>query len=32
MTVEHIHVESGAKAVVGVVQIEESKDEQKSEL
>ena len=32
MTVEHIHVESGAKAVVGVVQIEESKNEPKSEL
>ena len=32
MTVKHIHVESGAKAVVGVVQIEESKNEQKSEL
>jgi hypothetical protein len=32
MTVKHIHVESGAKAVVGVFQVEESKNEQKSEL
>ena len=32
VTVEHIHLQSGAKAVVGVVQVQESKDEQKSEL
>lgn len=28
VTVEHIHVESGARAVLGVVQVEESKHEQ----